>query len=207
MNTWVGRIGLACLGVAAGLASGCTQPVGPEEGAAQQIAQADSVDRNGIHVTEEVDIHASPQKIWSILVDVGDYSEWNTWLTMARDTTNPSGPVQVGDNIDATVILGTGPSQATETVTVVDAPGTPGQPAGQVADFTWRDTIPITSCLVPAYRSRTMTLNADGSVHFKNDLVLQGAIDWVAWLSEQATLHTGMHDENTALRARAESGP
>jgi hypothetical protein len=206
MRTFVGRSSLASLGVAACLAGGCMQHVDSQE-VAQQTAQADSIDGNGIHVTEELDIDATPQAIWSILVDVDEYAQWNTWLTQAQDTTTPSGPVQVGDNIDATVILGTGPSKATETVTVVDAPGTPGQPAGQIANFTWRDTIPVTSCLVPAYRSRTMTLNADGSVHFKNDLVLQGAIDWVAWLSEQTTLHTGMRDENTALKVRAERGP
>src|SRR5262249_5151297 len=151
------RVGVG-VGVAAALGAACTQPVGSEESAAQQVAQADSIDWSGIHVAEEIDIRASPQTIWSVLVDVDDYSQWNTWLAQAQATTHPSGPVQVGDNIDATVILGTGPSKATETVTVVAAPGTPGQPAGQVANFTWRDTIPVTSCLVPAYRSRTMTL-------------------------------------------------
>jgi hypothetical protein len=193
---WIGK---AASLTALTLSLGCTQDVAPEktadENAALQLWTP-------IDVVEQVNISASADKIWSILIDVNDYAQWNPWLTQAHDAT--SSTVQVGDTIDATVILSGRASAATEAVTVVTPPGTAGQPAGQLAQFCWRDAIPITSTLVPAYRCRTLYENSDGSVRVVNDLTLQGVIDWFAWLLEVSTLKTGMSGENDALKARAE---
>jgi hypothetical protein len=190
----------------AALSLGCTQPVGSQE----VIARSDeplALSCN-IGVIEEADVAASPDVIWQDLLVPSCYAHWNPWLTTAADTTHPQpgAEMEVGDNVTATVITATGSQSASETVTIVTAPGTPGQPAGQLAQLCWRDTIPITSALVPAYRCRTLTANADGTVHVKNDLELQGAIDWLAYVLESAALHKGMAAENQALAKLAESG-
>jgi hypothetical protein len=177
----------------------CTQPVDTEKTATDDAKLQLWCP---IDVVNEVSIAATPEKIWSIMVDLDSYAQWNPWLIKAKDTT--SAAVTVGDNVDATVVLGTGPSSAAETITVVTPPGTAGQPAGQLAQFCWRDAIPVTSSLVPAYRCRTLHANADGTVHLVNDLTLQGVIDWVAWVFEKATLDKGMGAEDNALKDRAE---
>ena len=151
MTTKVRRLGAAVSLATLTVTVGCTQPVEPEATATEKAELQLWVP---IDTVEQVTIAASAEKIWSILVDVDAYAEWNPWLTQAHDATSPA--VQVGDTITATVILGTGPTAATESVTVVTPPGTPGQPAGQLARFCWRDAIPIASTLSPAHRCRTL---------------------------------------------------
>jgi hypothetical protein len=114
--------------------------------------------------------------------------------------------MELGDDVTATVQTASGSSLSQSVVTVATAPGTPGQPAGQIAQLCWKDTIPVSSCLVPAYRCRTLSANADGTVHYKHDLELQGVIDWLAFDIEGTSLHKGMAAENQALKKVAESG-
>ena len=203
----VSLVGLGVSAMAIALSTGCTQPTESEDVAK---SEQDSLSWwKPIGVIEETDIHASPDVIWRDLLTASCYSHWNPWLTTAADTTHPApgSTLEVGDHVTATVITATGAQSATETVTVTTAPGTPGQPAGQIAQLCWRDTIPVTSCLVPAYRCRTLTSNADGSVHVKNDLELEGVIDWLAFALESSALHKGMAGELSGLKTLAEKGP
>jgi hypothetical protein len=188
------------------LATGCTAPVQEKEVTEQQ--KEDLSLWKPIGTIEEVDINASADVIWRDLLTVSCYSHWNPWLTTAADTTHPAqgAEIEVGDTVTATAITATGAQAGTEKVTIAAAPGTPGQPAGQVAQLCWRDAIPVASCLVPAYRCRTLTANSDGSIHVKNDLELEGVIDWLAFAIESSSFHKGMYGENHALKSLAESG-
>jgi hypothetical protein len=201
--------GIVCLGIVSlglSLSLGCTQPIENPEGA--KTEESDLSLWQPIGVIEEIDIKASADVIWRDLLTASCYSHWNPWLSPATDTTHPAqgAEMELGDNVTATVITATGQSLSQSTVTVVTAPGTPGQPAGQVAQFCWKDTIPVTSHLIPAYRCRTFTANSDGSIHYKHDLELQGVLNWLAYDLESASLHKGMAAENQALKNLAESG-
>jgi hypothetical protein len=197
----LGLLFLAATGVGA-----CAAPT--DGGEATGSDRADLSLWHPISVIETVDIHADPEIIWRDLLTTSCYSHWNPWLHPATDTTHPAqgAEMEVGDDVTATVITATGSSLSQSVVTVATAPGTPGQPEGQIAQFCWRDTIPVASWFIPAYRCRTLTANADGSVHYTHDLELQGVLDWLAADIESASLHKGMGAENEALKTLAESG-
>jgi hypothetical protein len=203
------RVSLVGLGVSAvvlALSTGCTQPVEAEEVA--KTEQAPLQLWAPISLVEQTDIAAPADSIWRDLVTVSCYSHWNPWLTEAADPTHPDpgAAIEVGDQVTATVIITGGPQHVSHRVLEVTPPGAPDQPAGQIAQLCWRDDNGITSDIAPAHRCRTLTANSDGTVHEKNELVLEGVVDWLAFILESSALKKGMAAENAALKALAEKG-
>jgi len=136
---------------------------------------------------EEAVIKAEPSRIWQILVDLPRYSEWNPWLTRAEGRAEP------GAEVDVDVVLGNRTMKAKHVVLAVEPE----------KRFCWRDA-GWNSWFVYGQRCRTLDRQADGTVLFRQELLLDGPLAGLAKLTQGKDLQAGMAAETAALKARAE---
>ncbi len=140
-----------------------------------------------VYHTETV-IAAAPATIWGVMMDLPRYGEWNPWLIHAEGDMVEGGSVQVD------VILNGNTQKADHTVVTVEP----------YTRFCWKDA-GWTTIFAPAQRCRTLTVQADGTVKYVNELIIFGVLAWVVDLSNGASLRSGMEGENAGLKHRAES--
>jgi uncharacterized protein YndB with AHSA1/START domain len=133
-------------------------------------------------------IAAPPERIWSILVDLPAYREWNPWLTAAAGTIAPGADVRVR------VVLNGATRDADHVVLAVE----PGH------KLCWRDA-GWSTIFVYGQRCRWLDRRSDGSVYFSQELLLDGPFAELAERRYGASLRAGMAAETAALRQRAES--
>jgi hypothetical protein len=134
-------------------------------------------------------IRGTVDQVWDTLVDLPRYSEWNPWVVQAE------GQVVPGAGVKVQVVLN-GKTQAADHKVLDVNPKT---------DFCWRDA-GWNSWFVYGQRCRTLTPQADGTVHYHVELLLDGPIDWLADWTEGQAMRDGMTAETAALKKRVE-GP
>jgi hypothetical protein len=179
---------------------GCAQAPAPDGEVATQEEQFAGLDDSAgpprtpgplsIVYHDEAVIAASVDRIWDILTDLPRYSEWNPWVVDAE------GKVEHGEIVWVDVILNNNKMRAKHVVLTVN-PKT---------DFCWRDA-GWNSAFVYGQRCRTLTPQADGTVLFQVDLLLDGLFSKVADLTEGPSMRSGMANETLALKQRAEAQP
>jgi hypothetical protein len=135
-------------------------------------------------------IAATPTQVWNVLIDFAAYASWNPWLVWAEGEARPGAAVRVD------VMLGKRKMRARHTVLVVE----PEQ------RFCWCDA-GWNSWFVYGQRSRTLTAQADGTVLFEQELLLDGPLNRVARLFQGTALRDGMAAETVALKQRVEQNP
>jgi uncharacterized protein YndB with AHSA1/START domain len=139
---------------------------------------------------EEAVIAAHPARIWRLLVDLPGYSNWNPWVIRAEGDAAPGGAVEVD------VVLGKHTMRAQHVVLVVEPE----------ARFCWRDA-GWNSWFVYGQRCRTLRPQADGTVLFQQELLLDGPLSSIAKLVNGRDLRHGMAAETAALKEHAERQP
>ncbi|MCY1059170.1 SRPBCC domain-containing protein [Nannocystis sp. SCPEA4] len=143
-----------------------------------------------IVLREEVVIAATPQRVWAVLVDLPSYSRWNPWLNQVE------GKAETGATVWADVMLGEDWRRAEHVVLAVEP----------YTRFCWRDA-GWTTAFVYGQRCRWLVLQPDGTVLFRQELLLEGSSKKTALRRYGPALRAGMAAETAALRRRAESGP
>lgn len=164
--------------VLAGLATGCARDLVPRTPSAGSVV-----------LREEVVIAATPEQVWAVLVDLPAYARWNPWLLRA------DGEAAVGATVWAEVVLGEQRRRAKHKVLAVD-------PATR---FCWRDA-GWTTAFVYGQRCRWLAPRADGTVLFRQELLLEGTSKQMALRRYGPALRAGMAAETAALRRRVEGG-
>jgi uncharacterized protein YndB with AHSA1/START domain len=142
-------------------------------------------------VFEEQAVIAAPiGRIWGLLVDLEHYGDWNPWIVWAEGDAVP------GAVVHADVVMNGGDVMEVEHVVLaVDAE----------QRFCWRDSGPST-LFVYGQRCRWLTPGRDpGTVHFRQQLLLEGVFAPVAKLIYGGALRAGMVAETAALRSTAEA--
>jgi uncharacterized protein YndB with AHSA1/START domain len=168
---------LAPLGIVGAGLLACAHPYGvPRE-------------RGAVRLATEVEIAASPQQVWDLLVDFEGYSQWNAWLPELR------GEAVEGGRANAKVWLNGKLRRARHRVLQVDAPGT----------LCWRDA-GATTWFVWARRCRFVSERADGTSTLREELTLNGTFVDAAVRRYGAALQRGLESEAESLRRRAEAG-
>jgi uncharacterized protein YndB with AHSA1/START domain len=137
---------------------------------------------------QEVAIAAPAARIWDILVDLPRYAEWNPWLRRAEGDLVPGGVVW------ADVLLGDRQMRAKHVVLTVE----PG------VRLCWRDA-GWNAAFVYGQRCRTLRPLPDGTVLFRQEILLDGALSGIAERATGSALRTGLGAETAALKARAEA--
>jgi hypothetical protein len=137
---------------------------------------------------EEATIAAPVDVIWNTLVDLPGYASWNPWVVQAK------GEVTPGASVGVQVVMGPIQQHADHFVMTVDAE----------RSFCWRDA-GWNSWFVYGQRCRWLTPQPDGTVHFKQQLLLDGALDHFADATNGPCLRSGMAAETAALKATAEA--
>lgn len=143
---------------------------------------------NSIVLSRQTVIHAAPERVFAILVDLPAYRHWNPWLTEASGRAEPGGVVV------ANVILGEERMRAGHVVLTVDPP----------SRFCWRDA-GWTTAFVYGQRCRWITRLPQGGVLFRQELLLEGPFYEMAYNRYGKALRDGMAAETQAIKIRAES--
>lgn len=167
------------LGVLAALLPACAHDRVPRTPSARSIV-----------LREEAVIAATPERVWAVLVDLPGYSAWNPWLVRADGEAKPGAVVR------ADVVLGADRRRAEHVVLTVE-PHT---------RFCWRDA-GWTTAFVYGQRCRWLTPRPDGTVLFRQELLLEGTSKRTALRRYGPALRAGMAAETAALRERAERAP
>ncbi len=141
-----------------------------------------------IVLREEAVIAASPERVWAVLVELPAYAAWNPWLTRVE------GAAQPGATVWADVVLGDKRMHAKHLVLAVEP----------TRRFCWRDA-GWTTAFVYGQRCRDLTLQADGTTLFRQELLLEGSSKKAALRRYGPALRAGMAAETAALRERAEA--
>lgn len=161
----------------AALVPACARDVAPRTRSTRSIV-----------LQEEAVIAAPPERVWAILVDLANYASWNPWLVKVDGSPTP------GATVWADVILGEKRRRAEHVVLVVE-PHT---------RFCWRDA-GWTTAFAYGQRCRWLTLQPDGTVLFRQELLLEGSMKKAALRRYGPALRAGMRAETAALRERAEA--
>jgi uncharacterized protein YndB with AHSA1/START domain len=173
-ETKLSRLALASILGAGSLA--CAHPYGvPRE-------------RGAARLTTEIEIAASPQRVWDLLVDFDGYSQWNEWLPELR------GEAVEGGRAIAKVWLDGKLRRARHRVLEVEAPRT----------LCWRDA-GATTWFVWARRCRFLSERADGTTTLREELTLNGTFLDSAMRRYGDALQGGIETEAESLRRRAEA--
>jgi polyketide cyclase/dehydrase/lipid transport protein len=136
----------------------------------------------------EAEIQAPASVVWELLSDLPGYASWNPWIIEAHGDLVPGGTVYVQ------AANGGQPIQAEHYVLVVDEEST----------LCWRDA-GWNSWFVQAQRCRWIEEQPDGSVHFHQELFLDGILAGIADLAMGAGLRAGVAAETAALKQHAEA--
>jgi hypothetical protein len=139
---------------------------------------------------EEAVIAASADTVFALLVDLPGYPAWNPWIVEAQ------GPVAPGATVLLQVASGGSTTRYQHTVLVVE-------PATR---FCWKDA-GWNAWFVYGQRCRWLTPLPGGGVHFRQELLVDGALAWLADLAQGKALRAGLAAETAALKATAEAGP
>lgn len=167
---------LALLGILAAGLLGCAHPYGiPRE-------------RGAVTLTTEVEIAASPEQVWALLVDFEGYAQWNAWLPELR------GEAVEGGRADGRVWLNGELRRARHRVLQVDEPRT----------LCWRDA-GTTTWFVWARRCRLLREAADGTTVLREELTLNGTFVDAAMRRYGDALQRGIEREAQSLRRRAQA--
>lgn len=137
---------------------------------------------------EEAVIAADPARVWQLLVDFDGYRSWNPWLVRAEGEAVPGA--------DVTVRVTMGPTVMTAHHTVLTV-----RPQ---AELCWRDA-GWNSWFVYGQRCRWIEQRADGTVLFRQELLLDGPLSGLAAATTGRSLRAGMAAETAALKRTAES--
>jgi hypothetical protein len=136
----------------------------------------------------EADIQAPASVVWDLLTDLPNYGSWNPWVLDA------TGDLVPGGRVDVHVQMGNQVLAAEHYVLVVDDEQT----------LCWRDA-GWNSWFVQAQRCRFLETKPDGTVHFRQELFLDGIFAGVADLAMGANLRAGVAGETAALKQHAEA--
>lgn len=167
------------LAVFAALLPACARDLVPRAPSARAIV-----------LREETVIAATPERVWAVLVDLPGYAAWNPWLVRV------DGEAKQGATVWADVVLGADRMHAKHLVLAVE-PNT---------RFCWRDA-GWTTAFVYGQRCRWLALRPDGTVLFRQELLLAGSSRKLALRRHGPALRAGLAAETAALRRRAESRP
>jgi hypothetical protein len=137
---------------------------------------------------EETTILASAETVFGVLVDLPAYPAWNPWIVKAE------GPVAPGATVFVDVKSGDTATRYEHTVLVVEPS----------VRFCWKDA-GWNAWFVYGQRCRWITALPGGGVKFRQELLIDGVLAWMADLTQGAGLRAGMAAETAALKARAES--
>jgi uncharacterized protein YndB with AHSA1/START domain len=137
---------------------------------------------------EEAVIAADPARVWGLLVNLDGYRSWNPWVVAADGAAEP------GADVTVDVMLGGHRMHARHTVLTV-------RPE---AEFCWKDA-GWNSWFVYGQRCRWLEQRPDGTVLFRQELLLDGPLSGMASLTMGKALRDGMAAETAALKAHAES--
>jgi uncharacterized protein YndB with AHSA1/START domain len=146
-------------------------------------------ERGAVHLTTEVEIAASTEAVWALLVDFEGYSEWNTWLPELH------GEAVEGGHANGKVWLDGKLRRARHRVLQVEAPRT----------LCWRDA-GATTWFVWARRCRFLSEREDGTTVLREDLMLNGSFVDAAMRKYGDDMQRGIESEAESLRRRAEAG-
>lgn len=137
---------------------------------------------------EEQAVIAAPiGRIWDLLVDLEHYGDWNPWIVWAEGDAVP------GATIQADVVMGDSIMEVEHVILAVDAE----------QRFCWRDE-GFTTLFVYGQRCRWLTARGDGTVQFRQQLLLEGLFAPVARAMYGTRLRAGMIAETAALVATAQ---
>ena len=136
---------------------------------------------------EETDIAASPETVWNLLVDLRSYGDWNPWIVYA------DGEAVEGAVVNADVVMGDRIMEVEHVVLAVEP----------TTRFCWRDG-GLSSLFVYGQRCRWVEARPDGTVHFRQQLLLDGLFAQASRLIYGNAMRAGMASETAALRAIAE---
>jgi uncharacterized protein YndB with AHSA1/START domain len=135
----------------------------------------------------EAVIAADPSRVWDLLVDLDGYASWNPWVVRAQGQAVP------GADVTVDVVLGGHPMKARHTVlTVVPQ-----------REFCWKDA-GWNSWFVYGQRCRWLQRRPDGTVLFRQELLLDGPLSGAAGATTGRALRDGMAAETAALKQHAE---
>jgi uncharacterized protein YndB with AHSA1/START domain len=162
--------------VAALLTAGLPGGVTPREPSARSVV-----------FREEAVVAADPARVWQLLVDLDGYASWNPWVVRADGVAAPGADVRVD------VVLNGHVMQARHTVLTV-------RPE---AEFCWKDA-GWNSWFVYGQRCRRLERRPDGTVLFRQELLLDGPPRGAASLAMGRALRAGMPAETAALKQHAE---
>jgi len=137
---------------------------------------------------EDVVIEADLERVWDLLIDLPRYADWNPWIVYANGDAIPGTKVPVGVVLSGKVL-----DMKYDIVSV--------EP--QVR-FCTKDDAWFT-LFVDGSRCRMVELQADGTVHFWQELTVKGPFTWLADLTFAKEMRAGMAAETAALKATAEA--
>jgi Polyketide cyclase / dehydrase and lipid transport len=137
---------------------------------------------------EQVVIAADQARIWQLLVDLDGYQSWNPWVVKAE------GAAESGADVRVQVVLNGRVMSARHTVLTV----------GYGSEFCWKDA-GWNSWFVYGQRCRWLEPQPDGTVLFRQELMLDGPLSGVAAATMGKALQDGMAAETAALKRTAES--
>jgi uncharacterized protein YndB with AHSA1/START domain len=135
----------------------------------------------------EAVIAADRARVWNLLVDLDGYAAWNPWVVRAEGQAAP------GADVTVDVVLGGHTMKARHTVLTV-VPQT---------EFCWKDA-GWNSWFVYGQRCRWLEPRPDGTVLFRQELLLDGALSGAASATMGRSLRDGMAAETAALKQHAE---
>lgn len=147
-------------------------------------------ERGAVRMSTEIEIAASPQMVWGLLVDFEGYSQWNEWLPELH------GEAVEGERAVAKVWLNAELRRARHRVLQVDPPRT----------LCWRDA-GATTWFVWARRCRYLHARDDGTTTLREELILNGTFVDAAMRRYGESLQRGLEREAESLRRRAEAEP
>jgi uncharacterized protein YndB with AHSA1/START domain len=142
---------------------------------------------HSVVLREQAVIAADPARIWHLLIDLDGYSTWNPWVIRAEGQAEP------GNEIRVEVVMGKHTMRAQHVVLTVEPE----------ARFCWRDA-GWNSWFVYGQRCRWLEPQADGTVLFKQELLLDGPFSGAASLVMGKAMRDGMAAETAALKQHAE---
>ena len=135
-----------------------------------------------------IDIAASPETVYDVIVDFAAYRDWNPWIDDARPVAGRP------DHLEVDAVLGDRRMKVVHRI-LERIPG---------RAFTWSDTGWFTA-FAYGERARTLEPTPDGRCRYHVTLRITGPFAWLAGRLYGPALETGLTAETEALRARAEA--
>lgn len=144
----------------------------------------------------EIIIHAPIDVVWSVMLDIDRYHEWNPFVTHIECAEQPP---RLGSDLTLHVQFKNGMQRKeVETINRLEPPGTSGKAALQ-----YRFTGPISDWnLVRGERLQSLEALDQQTTRYQSYENLTG---WVSWLAPMKQVRDGFERHAQALKARCES--